>query len=93
MKKEEISSEELNFLVRRNKEMQLSELMKPVLTHKVQEIVRNSLKNIEKYIKETLDKPVAIHLVNYQMANGTQSLETINSPSKIVSNDCVPFAI
>ena len=84
MKKEEISSEELNFLVRRNKEMQLSELMTPVLTHKVQEIFTKSLKNIEQYVKQTLDKPVAIHLVNYQMANGTELLETIFEDELIV---------
>lgn len=84
MKKEEISSEELKFLVRRNKEMQLSELMTLDLTHKVQEIFRKSLKNIEQYVKQTLDKPVAIHLVNYQMANGTELLETIFEDELIV---------
>lgn len=77
MKKEEISLDELNFLVRRNKEMELSELMTPTLTHKVQGMLEKSLKNVEQYVKETLDKQTAINLVNYQMVNVRQALEII----------------
>lgn len=77
MNKEVMSPEELSFLVRRNKEMKLSQMMTEDLTQEVQGLLKNSLKSIEQHIEDTLQKKVDIELLKYQLINGRQSLATI----------------
>ncbi len=77
MNKEVMSPEELNFLVRRNKEMKLSQMMTEDLKNEVKSALRTSLKSIEQHIENTLQKTVDIELLKYELINGRQSLATI----------------
>lgn len=77
MNKGIISDEELNFLVRRNKEMELSQKITDELMNQVQWNLKKSLNSVEQYVKQKLDKHVKIELLKYHLINGRQSLATI----------------
>lgn len=77
MNKESISSEELNFLVRRNKEMELSQKLNSNFKNKIQRIIKNSLNVVSRHIETVLEKEVDIELQKYHIVEGKQSLATI----------------
>lgn len=77
MNKEVMSQEELNFLVRRNKEMEVAQMMTDKVKSEIQKVLKASLKSVEEYIKSTLQKNVDIDLLKYELINGRQSLAII----------------
>lgn len=77
MNKEVMSAEELDFLVRRNKEIEISQMMTDEVKNKMQTVLKTALKSVEQNIKDTLQKPVGIELLKYEVINGKQSLALI----------------
>lgn len=77
MNKEVMSAEELDFLVRRNKEIEVSQMMTSEVKNEIQKVLKASLKSVEQYIENTLQTPVDIELLKYEVINGKQSLAII----------------
>lgn len=77
MNKDIMSAEELDFLVRRNKEIEISQMMTDEVKNKMYKVLKSSLKSVEQSIENALKKSVDIELLKYEVINGKQSLAII----------------